>query len=384
VPLDMRVDKGVPIDRQVFTWREMIGPPYSKLDDDAFTRVRVLLMRAIEGEALRFSHACARTNRELSAELARIRRIEQHQQTLVGWLNPPDQSALETSIALEQTAIEVTASVAQSEPDRALAAVYRAGLVEDVDHLYRFSALMDRVEGKDANAILQSYTDLRPGRPTSAAHRHLEEELGQPYRRDQAAPITRLGALTLLACQQAAQDYYMAVGPSFADPVARGLYAEIASAKEQHVTRYESLIDPDETWLEKWLLHEACEVYHYWCCVETEPNRHLQGIWDRFLGYELGQLHAVMELMKKIERRDPAEVLPDALPVPMRLGSQREFVRAALRDQPAGRDGAASTAVREQLNAGGAPSDIVAEGYRWRPGTELPARAGVDLEGRLL
>jgi len=28
-------------------------------------------------------------------------------------------------------------------------------------------ALLDRVEGKDANTILQGYTDIRPGRPTS-------------------------------------------------------------------------------------------------------------------------------------------------------------------------------------------------------------------------
>jgi hypothetical protein len=36
--------KGTPLDRQVFTWRELAGAPYSKLDDDAFTRVRVILM----------------------------------------------------------------------------------------------------------------------------------------------------------------------------------------------------------------------------------------------------------------------------------------------------------------------------------------------------
>ena len=59
----------------------------------------------------------------------------------------------------------------------------------------------------------------------------------------------------------------MNVGPMFADPVARQLYAEIASIEEQHVTQYESLIDPDETWLEKWLLHEATEVYNYWSCL---------------------------------------------------------------------------------------------------------------------
>jgi hypothetical protein len=133
--------------------------------------VRVILMNGIESEALRFSHACARKNRELQLPLARVRRIEQHQQTLINWLNPADQSQLETTIGFEQVAIEVTASIALAEPDAYLAQVYRFGLLEDFDHMYRYAALMDRVEGKDANNLLQSYTDILPGRPTMLEHR---------------------------------------------------------------------------------------------------------------------------------------------------------------------------------------------------------------------
>src|SRR5881394_4281564 len=135
--LDILDEKGIPLDRQVFTWRELAGRPYSKLNDDAFTRVRVILMNGIESEAVRFSHACARMNRALQLSLARVRRVEQHQQTLVNWLNPADQSPLETTIGFEQVAIEVTASVAEKEPDEYLDQVYRFGLLEAFDHLYR-------------------------------------------------------------------------------------------------------------------------------------------------------------------------------------------------------------------------------------------------------
>ena len=185
--LDILAEKGVPLDRQVFTWREMAGPPYSKLDDDAFTRVRVILMNGIESEAVRFGHACARMNRALQAPLARVRRVEQHQQTLVNWLNPADQSPLETTIGFEQVAIEVTAALAQQEPDPYLAQVYRFGLLEDFDHMYRFSALMDRVHGMDANNLLQSYTDIRPGRPTVVEHRDPSDDLRNSYDRKKAA-----------------------------------------------------------------------------------------------------------------------------------------------------------------------------------------------------
>ena len=115
--------------------------------------------------------------------LADLRRVEQHQATLINWLIGPDHSPLETTIAYEQVAIEVTAAVAQQEPDPYLAQTYRFGLLEDFDHLYRFSALLDRLEGKDANNILQCYTDILPGRPSVDEHRAPRDDLRQPYDR---------------------------------------------------------------------------------------------------------------------------------------------------------------------------------------------------------
>src|SRR3569833_791424 len=164
--LDLLSEKGTPLDRQNFTWREMASIPFSKLDDDAFTRVRVILMNGIESEALRFQHACGRMNGDLRLPLAKMRRIEQHQQTMVNWLLPPDQSPLETTNGNEQDANEDTAAHTKQEPEPKKTQLYRFGLLEDFDHLYRYSALLDRLEGKDANNILQSYTDIRPGRPT--------------------------------------------------------------------------------------------------------------------------------------------------------------------------------------------------------------------------
>src|SRR5690606_32542790 len=172
----------------------------------------VILMNGIEAEALRFGHSCARMNRELQAHLAKVRRIEQHQQTLVNWMNPADQSQLETTIGFEQVAIEVTSAVALSEPDPYLAQVYRFGLLEDFDHLYRYAALMDRVEGKDPNALIQSYTDIIPGRPTSLEHRASDDDLRTPYDKDRADLLTKLNALTIMSGEHMTHDYYMVVG----------------------------------------------------------------------------------------------------------------------------------------------------------------------------
>ncbi|MEW6268438.1 MAG: hypothetical protein AB1689_03970 [Thermodesulfobacteriota bacterium] len=382
--LDLMKEKGVPIEEQSFTLRELTPPPISKLDDDAFTRVRIILMNGLESHALRFKHACAWFSRDLRVPLAAVRRAEQHQQTMVNWLLPADQSVLETTIGFEQVAIEVTASLALNEPDPYMAQTYRFGLLEDFDHLYRYAALMDRVDGKDANNILQSYTDILPGRPTMLEHRAPVDEIRRPYDRATVHPVSRLNALTLVGAEYQTHDYYMTVGPTFADPVARGVYAEIASIEEQHVTQYESLIDPDETWLEKWVLQEAVEAYNYWSCVNYEGNARVKQIWQRFLDYELGHLHLAMDLMKSVERRDPAEILPASFPEPVRFESHREFVRETLANEvhlrargsefiPSNEEQPDSPSVlyRQRLNSEGTPTEIVAAGYRWMPGTEL-------------
>lgn len=380
--LDILKERGVPLDRQKFTWKEMAGLPVSKLDIDAFTRVRIILMNGIETEALRFSHAAHRMSPELQLALARVRRVEQHQATTVNWLNPADQSPLETTIGYEQVAIEVTAHLAQHEPDAYLAQVYRFGLLEDFDHMYRYAALLDRLEGKDANNILQSYTDVRPGRPTVEEHRAPDDDLREHYDREKAQPLSKLNALTLVAGEFQTHDYYMHVGPIFADPVARQLYAEIASIEEQHVTQYEALCDPTESWVEKWLLHEANEVWNYWGCLQTESEPRVKAIWQRFLDYELGHLQEARAAFERIERRDAAEVLPRTLPDPIAYESHRQFVRETLarevdlrasgtRIVPKEQEPESSLAYRRQLNGQGSPTETVAVGYRWHPGTEL-------------
>jgi rubrerythrin len=380
--LSIHGNKGTPLAQQRFTWRELVQKPISKLDDDAFTRVRVILMNGLENEAMRFQHAAARFDGRFRVELAQVRRVEHHQATLVNWLLGADHSPLETTIAYEQVAIEVTAAMAQREPDEYVAANMRFGLLEDFDHMYRYSALLDRLEGKDSNNILQCYTDVMPGRPTMVEHRAPEHDVREHFDRNTADPLTMLHALTLTAAEQQTHNYYMNIGPLFADPLARQLYAEIASIEQQHVTQYESLLDPGQSLLENWLLHEAMEVYNYYGCVQQESNPRIRALWERMLDYELGHFAAVSSLFKEHERRDPEQLIPDKLPEPIPFESQREFVRAVLEQEvdlranftkivPLEAEGETSLAYRAHMNAQGSPSQTVAQGYAWRPGTEL-------------
>ena len=380
--INLLKDKGVPLERQRMTWKEMVGKPISKLDDDAFTRIRIILMNGLELDSLRTKQVAIRCNAESRVALAQLMRTEQHQATTINWLIGADHSPIETTIGYEQTAIEVTSSVAQLEPDAYLAQGYRFALLEDFDHLYRYSALLDRLEGKDSNNILQGYTDIVPGRPTLFHHRAPEHELLNPYQAD-AALATKLHALTLTGGEYQTHDYYMNIGPIFADPLARQLYAEIASVESQHITHYGSMLNPDETPLEKLLLAEACEVWNYAGCVEQETNPRIKALWERFLEYELGHLQVAIRLFKDIERRDPAEILGDGrLPPFIRFESHRDYVRQVVAAEAQLRkretefvdeadEGESSLEYREAVNADGSPSETVSATYSWTSGTEL-------------
>jgi hypothetical protein len=174
----------------------------------------------------------------------------------------------------------------------------------------------------------------------------------------------------------------MNIGPLFSDPLARQLYAEIASVEEQHVTQYESMLDPNETWIEQWLLHEANECYTYYSCVAHETNHHVKAIWERFLDYELGHFHLACEALKQYERRDPAEIISDDFAEPLAFRSQREFVRkvyatevdlraAGAQFVPKEQESQASIDYRAFMNSDGNPAHAVSAGYKWTPGTEL-------------
>ncbi len=380
--INLLTDTGIPLERQRFTWKELAGKPLSKLDDDAFSRVRLILMNGVELDALRQQQALLRMHRTARPAVAGLMRVEQHQATAINWMLSADHSPLETTIAYEQVAIEVTASVAQLEPDPAMAQGYRFGLLEDFDHLYRYAALLDRLEGKDANTILQGYTDIVPGRPTMLHHRSPESDLMEPYP-DDAPLATRLHAITLVGGEYQTHDYYMTVGPQFSDPVARLLYAEIASVESQHITHYGSMLNPNETPLEKLLLHEAAEVWNYQACAQQESDARVRALWERFLDYELGHLQVAVRLFEDVEKRDPAQVLGDGrLPPGIAFRSQRDFVRQVLaaetglrkdgtRFVPEEREAVTSLAYRNHLNAQGSPSQSVSTGYQWAPGTEL-------------
>lgn len=389
-------ERGVPIERQLRTWKQVALPPYRKQDVDAFTRCRVILMNGIENEAAIFSHGFARVSddAELKAQLATLRRVEHQQQNTINWLNPADQSVLETTIGFEQVAIELTAYLARTEPDPYVKQAFDFGLLEDFDHLYRYSQLLDLIHGKDPNEILQGHTDVLPARPTQDHHNEPFLRLLNHYEKTRAHPRSKVNILTLLAGEQQTMNFYKTVGNAYGTPEARRLYAEISIVEEEHVTQYESLMDPTETWLERWVMHEFTECANYYTCLETEVDPRIREIWEVFLAFELGHLRVAADALRRLQGKDPEEITGAELPTPATFESNREYVTNVMKQTAnlrlvaggkwAPRDELPedwpSYAYQRVVHADGAPSEAVVRLRMDAAGVELVRAEDCELE----
>lgn len=328
-------EKGINIEKQIRNWHQIVGKPYNKTDVDCYTRTRQILMNGIEIEAWGFKHQFNRfmPNNNEKQLLAEISRIEDSQQATANWLGPADQSVLETTLGYEQVAVDLTAWLAQNEPDEYVKETFDFGLLEDFDHLYRYSQFAYMREGIKPNDIVQAQTDVVIGRPTQHHHNDNGLRLRKHYDKTTATPQTKVNILTVLSGEQQTHNYYAEHGFMYGDHALRETYAEIKDVEEEHVTMYESLIDPTESMWEKLLIHEFTEVCNYYTCVEDEVDERIKKTWELFLDIELGHLQVAADLFKKYERRDPEEVIGSEIVIPCRFKSQKNYVKEILKTQ---------------------------------------------------
>ena len=327
-------ERGIPLEKQLRNWSELNVQPYQTDAVHPYTRCRVIAMNGVEVEAIINSHQMARHTVDLGLKqnLALVRRIEQQQQKAVSWLVPGDESTIANTIGYEQVAVDLTAWLARHEPDPYLRKVYEFALLEDYDHLYRYANLMDLMgERRKAKQITGDLTEILPGRPTIFEHRDPHDDLRRPMTLQAAEMLSILNALTIVSAEQQTMNYYMNVGNRPEDPLARALYLEIAQIEEQHVSHYESILDPTLSWLTNLVLHEYNECWLYWSCLQTESEPKIRAVWELHLNMEIEHLRIASEMMKEVEGFDPADFLPaTGMPMPMTFEPNKDYVRDVL------------------------------------------------------
>jgi len=330
-------------------------------------------MNGIEVESIIFSHQFARhtDNLELKRDLALSRRIEQQQQKAVNWLLPGENSVLETTIGYEQVAVDLTAWLARNEPDPQLRMALDFALLEDFDHLYRYANLYELSNGRYAAELTEHLTEIPPGRPTVAHHRHPYDSIRPHYETHSVDPLSRMHVMTIVAGEQQTMNYYMNTGPAFIEPIARQLYQEIGMVEEEHVSHYESLLDPVDSWLCNWVYHEYNEVYLYHSMLLQESDPKVKALWELHLNMELGQLQVACQYLERLEGRDPAELLPPSLPeIPVTFQENKDYVREVL----------AATVDLRTDGTGYAPVDDLSKDHRFFAYNKLANAGGTPSE----
>jgi hypothetical protein len=327
-------EKGVPLERQLRNWSELNAPPYDTDAVHPHTRCRIITLNGLEVEAVLFGHQFARhtVDLDLKRRLAAVRRVESQQQKAVAGLIPGDETTLELTIGYEQVAVDLTAWLAQTEPDPYVRRVLEFGLLEDFDHLYRYANLLDLTSPRKAADLVGDLTEISPGRPTFMEHRHPYDDVRMALPKD-GNPLSLMHALTIVAAEQQTMNFYMNISNRFVEPVARGLYTEIAEIEEQHVTQYESLLPADATWAEMLVQHEYNECYMYWSFLQTEDDPKVKPLWELHLNFEIEHLRLACETMRAVDGNDPEAMLPKYLPEPVKFQSNKAYVRRVLGTQ---------------------------------------------------
>ncbi|MBQ9071332.1 MAG: hypothetical protein IJY23_08320 [Clostridia bacterium] len=326
-------ESSVSLEKAFQNWCEMYPTPYNKKTVDPYTKTRIILMNGTEFEANWFSHQFARhtDDPDLRRELALTREIEKQQQLKISLLKPINESVLEHTIGYEQLAVDLTAELAKRECDCHVKRALDFALLEDFDHLYRYSNLLNMEEGIPAEYLVGRYTEIMPGRPTISEHRYPKDNVRRNIDAKNSDVQTVLNTMIITAAEQQTMNYYMNVTAFSKSDLGRRLYQEIALVEEEHVTHYESLMDPNATWLEMLLWHEYCECYLYWSCYMTESDMCIKKLWEDNLYTEIAHLHKAKELLQKYEGKEWQQVIKCGdFPAPISLHENIDYVRDVL------------------------------------------------------
>ncbi len=322
-----------PLEEYFMSWEKMASKPYDKKMTSPYTKTRVILMNGTEFESNWFLHQFSRNcnDNDLRREIALIRNQEQQQQKRISALKPLNENMLETTISYEQLAIDLTAILAQNVPCENTKAALDFALLEDFDHLYRFSNLLKTDFGIDADIMVGRYTEITPGRPTINEHRHPMDNVRLFMNSKKADNYTKLVGNIITAAEQQTMNFYMNMAQMYKNSLGRKLFTEIAMVEEEHVTQYESLKDPNMSWLEQWLMHEYTECYLYFSVMNDESDPYIKNIWQEHFEMEVAHLKKVAELLKKYERKSVKDVCPDPeFPTLLKFGGNKDYIRKVL------------------------------------------------------
>ncbi|MCE0447135.1 hypothetical protein LT493_30285 [Streptomyces tricolor] len=246
---------------------------------------------------------------------------------------PGVSSVLETTIAYEQVAVDLTAWVARMEPDPYLKQAYEFGVLEDFDHLYRYANLYEMIEHRKAESIVDNLTEVMPGRPALPPPRSGRQR-PRPVRQGRDEPAVQAARADDHVGGTADDELLHKHRPHLhgADrpPALPGDRAHRGGARHPLRGPSWTRARPGGS---SWSTTRYNECYLYYSFMEQETDPKVKAIWELHLNMELEHLHTACELMRRHDGREPQEVLAPELPNVLTFEPNKQYLRELLDTQ---------------------------------------------------
>lgn len=275
-------DRGEPLEEQIFPWsvegvREDTHDQLPAHEGDPQTLHAVIQMMAVEAQhwADYRAYGAWTTDSEMKSLFNRIARAEHlHHMRLMSLLPTPHASA-EAVLSAETAVLSGYTMCMENEPSESVKSAFRHIYF---DHLLHAEYAADLV--RKAGCPADWYTggaDLSGGLALDKQFMKPEDTVWQGnwngcYDKNTADMRTALNVDMAVAAEWAAWSGYMYSLHMEQDQDQRTHYAAFSSIEDQHVSILESIIDPNETMIERALIHEQVEMQNYSRLMESETN----------------------------------------------------------------------------------------------------------------
>ena len=108
---------------------------------------------------------------------------------------------------------------------------------------------------------------------------------------------------------------------------------EIAEIEEQHVSHYESILDPTMGWFENLVLHQYHECWMYYSFMQDEIDPRVKQLYELHLNMEIEHLRVACDMLRDIVGREPEELLPKSVENTICFKENKAYVRKVLAEQ---------------------------------------------------
>ena len=296
--------------------------------ESPYSRARLLLASAMEKFSLdEMGHLLPRiSSQDNRRALSLLRRLESHQQARLSPYRLPGENDLRHGILLSMMAMELSAVLAQYLKEGSLRQALHFLLPEFLDETYRLANFLLFKEDDTAQDMLAGYSEIMPGRPLIACHRHPHDEICHPLSTDD--PLENITPLLLGAALGVKKDFSLQAACRADDDLLRALFLEISLIAEGQQTRILSLL-PQRTPYAALYLIQFTEMYLYDSLSKDEENQGLRQLYLSEKELEKAHLKKVIRMM---ENEGEAPPFFSSDPDRLRLGPNKGYIRDVLQN----------------------------------------------------